>query len=99
MASKDDMFYKLVINHRLDLFWKTWEQYHPEGHYSNYFMDLISSMLDFLPSKRLLMADLIGHPWMQGEVATEEQVRLEFARRQEVCKARASKELLKKNIA
>jgi len=67
MASKEDMFYKLIINHRLDLFWKTWDTYHPEGHYSQHFKDLISSMLDYHPSKRLLMADLIGHPWMQGE--------------------------------
>ena len=74
MASKDDMFYKLIINHRLDLFWKTWDQYHPQGHYSADFKDLISSMLDYHPSKRLVMADLIGHPWMQGEFPSEDQV-------------------------
>ena len=45
------------------------------------------------------MADIIGHPWMQGEVATEEQVRVEFARRHEVCKARAAKELQRQKVA
>ena len=35
------------------------------------------------------MADLIGHPWMQGTVATSEQVRAEFMKRQETVKARA----------
>ena len=64
MASKDDMFYQLIINHRLDLFWKTFDSYQQEGHFSQNFKDLISCMLDFHPSKRLLMADLIGHPWM-----------------------------------
>lgn len=34
MASKDDMFYKLIVNHRLDLFWKTWDNLHPEGYFT-----------------------------------------------------------------
>ena len=79
MASKEDMFYKCIINHRLDLFWKHWDQVQPEGHYSQDFKDLISSMLDYHPAKRLLMADLIGHPWMQGEFPTKEEVLAEFA--------------------
>lgn len=39
-------------------------------------------MLQLLPNQRLSMADIIGHPWMQGEMATREQVRLEFDNRQ-----------------
>ena len=40
------------------------------------------------PHQRLCMADLIGHPWLDGEIATAEEVRAEFARRQEICKAK-----------
>ena len=45
-------------------------------------------MLQLHPHQRLCMADLIGHPWLSGEIATAEEVRAEFARRQEVCKAK-----------
>ena len=34
------------------------------------------------------MADIIGHPWMNGEIATREAVQHEFARRHETCKAK-----------
>ena len=38
------------------------------------------------------MADIIGHAWMQGPIATREQVVEEFARRHEVNNQRAKKE-------
>ena len=30
------------------------------------------------------MADLIGHPWMQGEFPTEEEVMQEFSQREAI---------------
>jgi len=38
-------------------------------------------MIDFYPHKRPLMADIIGHPWMQGECASPEEIAQEFAER------------------
>ena len=72
MAGKKDPFYKLIVQNRSDLFWKAWAQYHPEddNYYSDEFKDLITTMIDYYPHKRPLMADIIGHPWMQGETAT-----------------------------
>ena len=64
LASKDDIFYKLIVNHRSDLFWKHIEKKVEPGRYSEDFKDLISSMIDYYPSKRLVMADLISHPWV-----------------------------------
>lgn len=43
-------------------------------------------MLDYHPAKRLVMADLIGHPWMQGEFPTDEEVAEEFTRRKQEVK-------------
>ena len=43
-------------------------------HFSNEFKDMINIMLDYYPSRRLMMADLIAHPWMQGEIASKEEV-------------------------
>ena len=99
MAKAEDMYYKLLATNRADLFWKAHSTRKPAGFFSEEFKDLITSMLQLHPHQRLCMADIIGHPWMQGEVATEEQVRIEFARRHEVCKARAAKELQRKNVA
>ena len=38
------------------------------------------------------MADIIGHPWMQGPTATKEQVKEEFTKRNELRKAAAKAE-------
>ena len=35
-------------------------------------------MLDQYPSRRLMLADIIAHPWMQGEIPTKDEIRKEF---------------------
>ena len=72
MAHEDDSLYKFFYpEHRLDQFWKCVEQHQEKNHYSVQFKDIIGTMLDYYPSRRLMMADLIAHPWMQGEFPTE----------------------------
>jgi len=44
-------------------------------------MDLINNMLHPEPNMRLTIADISGHPWMRGEVADGNAVRLEFQAR------------------
>ena len=75
LASKDDIFYKNFVKHKFDSFWKHTEKSKVSaGHFSEDLKDLITSMLDFHPAKRLVMADLIAHPWVQGPCATKEQI-------------------------
>ena len=81
MAHEDDRFYKFFIEHRLDQFWKCMDQYQAKNHFSAEFKDIIGTMLDYYPSRRLMMADLIAHPWMQGGFPTEQEIRTEFASR------------------
>ena len=88
MAKAEDVYYKLLATNRSDLFWQAHQQRKKEDFFSKEFKDLITSMLQLHPHQRLCMADLIGHPWLAGETATAEEVRAEFARRQEVCKAK-----------
>ena len=45
MAKHDDMFYKLVTTHKLDLFWKSHEKGFSDGYFNDEFKDLISQML------------------------------------------------------
>lgn len=69
-ADPKDPHYKLIASNRADLFWKTHQTRKPAGFYSEEFKDLITNMLQLLPNQRLSMADIIGHPWMQGKIAT-----------------------------
>jgi len=78
-ADPKDSYYKLIASNRADLFWKSHETRKQPGFYSDEFKDLITNMLQLLPNQRLSMADIVGHPWMQGPLATQEQVRFEFA--------------------
>lgn len=96
MANCDDMYYKLLATNRSDLFWKAHSNRKAAGFFSDEFKDLITCMLQLHPHQRLCMADIIGHPWMQGDIASEEDVVLEFAKRSEVNKARATEEEDKK---
>ena len=83
MASADDMFYKFIAtDHRVDHFWNAHETYFPKGYLSTEFKILVTSMLEFSNKKRLCIADIIGHPWMQGEMATEDEIRAEFKLRE-----------------
>lgn len=68
------------------MFWKAHERGKPQGFFTSEFKDLITCMLQYHPHNRLCMADIIGHPWMQGPTATAEDIREEFARREEVNK-------------
>ena len=54
------------------MFWLEHQSNREEGYFSEDFKDLLTVMLDFNPNNRLCMADVIGHPWMSGEVATKE---------------------------
>ena len=65
----------------MDLFWLAHEKTKPKGFYSDEFKELISCMFQEKPHMRLTMADFIGHAWMMGETATEEEVIVELNQR------------------
>lgn len=69
-ATNEDPHYKLLATNRADLFWSRHERSKPAGYYSTEFKDLITSMLQLNPNQRLSLADIVGHPWMQGPTAT-----------------------------
>ena len=52
-------------------------------------------MLQFNPNQRLGIVDIIGHPWMQGEMPSSEAIRAEFAQRHSQVKALVSIEKLR----
>jgi serine/threonine protein kinase len=94
-ASTSDSFYKLLATNRADLFWKMHSQRHEANFFTEEFKDLITSMLQLHAHQRLSMADIVGHPWMQGQHASHADVKQEFALRfqrvQETRQAEAEK--------
>ena len=38
-------------------------------------------MLKEDPNERIVMADIIAHPWLNGPIASEDEVRADFAPR------------------
>jgi len=70
-AKLSDPRFLRIAENRYDTFWASFENIcdFPED-----FKDLINNMLQLNPLQRLSMADIVGHPWMQGEMATPEEV-------------------------
>ena len=92
--SSDPQFEKIALN-RYDTFWASFEHIRdfPED-----FKDLINNMLQLNPLQRLSMADIVGHPWMLGEMATPEEVQEEIRKRvRAVTSSRKAESLKRKN--
>jgi hypothetical protein len=95
-ALPDDPFYRLICANRADLFWKAHSKNKPGNleFFSTDFRNLITAMLQFDPTHRLSMADVIAHPWFNGETATLEQTQQEFCQR----KAKIDEEAMQKQV-
>ena len=91
-AIPTDPHYKLVCANRLDLFWKFHSRSKEGGDsfFSEEFKDLISTLLMLDPTHRPSVAEITAHPWINGETATEEQIREEFAKRKNMLDGVAS---------
>lgn len=85
-AVANDAHYKLVIANRLDLFWKFHSRSKPGGldFFSPEFMDLINGMLQYEPIHRPSLAEIKCHPWLQGPIATEQEIKEEFLKRKQM---------------
>ena len=81
MAEANDEIYSNFTKNEIDVFWKIHEEGKEEGFFSDDFKDLISAMLHWHPQNRLLIADIVGHPWVKGETLTEQEIREEFTKR------------------
>lgn len=76
-ATPNDRFYKFISGNRADVFWRSHAR-NKKGGFSEEFTSLLTSMFQLIPSQRLTTADIVGHPWMQGPMASPEEVREEF---------------------
>ena len=86
-ADREDIFYRQIIE-KSNLFWKAHRSGKHKGFFSDNFMDLFSRMVANSLEDRICLADVIGHPWLQGEIPSPEEVKCEMMKRHEVLKER-----------
>ena len=75
-GEREDPKYCMLNSNNPEQFWKEFPDVDPSP--SAEFKDLIQVMLQENPKARLTMADLMGHPWVQGECATINDLKKEY---------------------
>lgn len=66
-AKRSDKIYQLIINQKLDSYWKKVRAYD----LSDEFKDLIIKMVSYDASKRPTISELKEHPWIKALISTE----------------------------
>jgi len=77
-AVLQDAFFKTLAGNRSDIFWAYHEK---KRKYSPEFKELITSMLQLEPGLRPSSMEIMGHPWTQGQVPSEQEITQRFANR------------------
>ena len=88
-ATPTDKFYRCLAANRADLFWKAHAR---TGNFSEELKDLIQSMLQLDPLLRPSINEVCQHPWMKGDVPSEQEVNMEFTKRNNNVKAQQEEE-------
>lgn len=84
-ARKFDIHYQYYIKKKEDLFWKIIKKNNSIVHeFSDDTYDLFNKMFESEPKKRISIDELLNHPWMTKETATEEEMNKEFILREEI---------------
>lgn len=69
-ANPTNPYYKRLIQNP-QAFWKSAAAHKPEGYFTPDFMDIVEKMLALDLSNRLDFQQILEHPWMSGETATQ----------------------------
>ena len=79
-AVPTDQFYRMLYSGD-ERFWQQHSRGKPPGFYSADFKSLISGMLALDPARRLSLAEIESHPWVNGPTASPQEVEEEIANR------------------
>jgi serine/threonine protein kinase len=74
-ARVNDKYYRLIAGNKPSFYWKIFEKVVP---ISEDLKDLITGMIQLDPSARYTLDELLAHPWLQGPIASSEQIVKEF---------------------
>jgi SNF-related kinase/serine kinase len=92
-ANPQDPHYRLLAANRSELFW----QAHAEAEdgqdlYSAEFKDFFQKMMALNPKQRPTIDDIRAHPWMQGGVPSDQEIKTDFTRRKQLVDQEAHRE-------
>lgn len=92
-AKASDSHYKNIVANRADKFWRLHLDCQEEDdHFSPEFIHLVTNLLAVNPVHRMSLSEILNHPWMQGDIPTQEEVEQEFNQRKEEVDEELSKE-------
>jgi serine/threonine protein kinase len=92
-ANPQDPHYRLLAANRAEIFWQAHKDAEEgEDIYSAEFKDLFEKMMAINPAQRPKLEEIMAHPWMQGQYASEEEVVEEFKRRKAIVDEEAHNE-------
>jgi serine/threonine protein kinase len=82
-AESDDYLYKFIRNKKYEQYWKSIQSLYDIdlSNISEEFFHLVTNMLKYNYKKRFTIEEIKAHPWMQGPVATQEEVHEELMER------------------
>jgi serine/threonine protein kinase len=70
-ADSKDPYYNLIIHGKMDRFWQQHLKFKADKKFfTPTFKDLLANMLQYDPSKRLSLEQVLSHPWMQEDTLT-----------------------------
>lgn len=92
-ANPADPHYRLLAANRSELFWGAHKDAEDgEDIYSAEFKDLFEKMMAMNPNQRLKIEEVLAHPWMQGGLASDNEIQTEFKRRKAIVDEEAHNE-------
>ncbi|CAD8207846.1 unnamed protein product [Paramecium octaurelia] len=97
-ASEKDQYFKLILLNKWEQFWTFHLKYkggNPEF-FPQEFRNLMMGMLAPNPDQRFTLEQCMQHPWVNGPVATLEQIQNEFRKRHERVQAEIQASKMKK---
>ena len=82
-AKPKDPYYNMICTNRHDRFWAAHSKKKPNGEkfFTEEFKSLINAMLAFDPTQRPSIAEIITHPWFEGQTSTSQEIYEEFKAR------------------
>ena len=87
-----DPFYRAISQGKAKQFWRAHEKHKSAGYFSEEFKNLVMSMLQYEPTHRPSISELLYHPWMKQDVPTAEDINKEFTQRNVAVKEEREKE-------
>ena len=92
-ANPSDPHYRLLAANRAEIFWQAHKEAEEgEDIYSAEFKDLFEKMMTLNPKDRCKLEEVLAHPWMQGKVASDDEIQTEFKRRKNIVDEEAHNE-------